>query len=346
MYRTEFIPLLEFRLRIFKYFKCVNFEFNPKSGRFITCSSPRYISSYRRQSLLSLVYCTLLGLNLCFGPITIFQKLQGFAFFILFLNGLILRWDYNLEYGRSQCQMIHTLVAFEAAIVSDLPHLSATLEKKAVLLLIKFCEILSPMVPMLFFSSFGLLHVPHRSCYLCCQAARMVKLPLQDTWLALGLLTSSSDLQKQFDFIKVYQNLAILEKSFNAFLSEKLIIMVLFGNPVIQIFALFGCISFRQEFPMPGFLVFPLFLVASGMSSIIIITLASRINGFSRDVLTSLERATFNQGTKVKRRELIACNVLKIKFGPNFIDNATPLVLQNFCINQALSLILLKGSGL
>lgn len=118
MYRTEFIPLLEFRLRIFKYFKCVNFEFNPKSGRFITCSSPRYISSYRRQSLLSLVYCTLLGLNLCFGPITIFQKLQGFAFFILFLNGLILRWDYNLEYGRSQCQMIHTLVAFEAAIVS------------------------------------------------------------------------------------------------------------------------------------------------------------------------------------------------------------------------------------
>lgn len=159
--------------------------------------------------------------------------------------------------------------------------------------------------------------------------------------LPYSLVKIQSDLHGLL-IIQLYRYAQILDKSFNSFLSEQIIPAIMFCNPVIEIFSLFVCISYVNEVPMPGFLVFPFLLVASGVINIVIITLASRIYGLSRHLLTSLERMTLLKRSKLMRRKLKACNKLKIEFGSNFIDNGTPVVLQNFCINQTLSLILLK----
>lgn len=41
-----------------------------------------------------------------------------------------------------------------------------------------------------------------------------------------------------------------------------------------------------------------------------------------------------------------ACTVLKIKFGSNFIDRGTPLVIQKFCLDQTMSLVLIDESSM
>lgn len=167
------------------------------------------------------------------------------------------------------------------------------------------------------------------------------RIVLQEIMLPYSLVKIQSDLHGLL-IIQLYRYAQILDKSFNSFLSEQIIPAIMFCNPVIEIFSLFVCISYVNEVPMPGFLVFPFLLVASGVINIVIITLASRIYGLSRHLLTSLERMTLLKRSKLMRRKLKACNKLKIEFGSNFIDNGTPVVLQNFCINQTLSLILLK----
>lgn len=48
------------------------------------------------------------------------------------------------------------------------------------------------------------------------------------------------------------------------------------------------------------------------------------------------------EGKKLIRRQVKGCSMLKVKFGSNFIDRGTPLVIQNFCINQTVSLTLIK----
>lgn len=83
---------------------------------------------------------------------------------------------------------------------------------------------------------------------------------------------------------------------------------------------------------------------ASLTNNMVIITLASRVHSASRDLLTSLKQLKLEKRSKLMRKELQACNTLRIKFGSNFIDNGTPLVMQDVCINQIMSLVLLKRS--
>lgn len=117
--------------------------------------------------------------------------------------------------------------------------------------------------------------------------------------------------------------------------------------PAIQIVGLYVCITLHEEIALPGFAIFPLLAIAATIHNILVITLAAMVNISSKRVLIILRLKIVgsNEGKmrKLLRRELAACGVLKIKFGNNFIDNGTPLVMQNFCINQTMSLCLVKA---
>lgn len=69
------------------------------------------------------------------------------------------------------------------------------------------------------------------------------------------------------------------------------------------------------------------------------------VNAASAKVLKLHVRQGVQFGGKrsLVTREIKACSVLKIKFGSNFIDNGTPLVIQDFCMNQTLNLLLISA---
>ncbi|OXA61641.1 hypothetical protein Fcan01_00721 [Folsomia candida] len=95
------------------------------------------------------MYCTSLCLNLCFGPLTTLQKLQGLVFFIAYLTASIIRWNYSLD--NDPIQLIHAFLDFEATIVSGLPHVPRSLGVKAVRWFTQACELGAVILPIFVF---------------------------------------------------------------------------------------------------------------------------------------------------------------------------------------------------
>lgn len=97
---------------------------------------------------------------------------------------------------------------------------------------------------------------------------------------------------------------------------------------------------------MPGYLVFPLMGIDAGIFNVVVVSLASSIHGLSRKVLRSVTDRVMKLDIKrkVAKREFRACCNFKVKFGSNFIDRGTTLMIQNFCTNQTASLSLIQSN--
>lgn len=131
----------------------------------------------------------------------------------------------------------------------------------------------------------------------------------------------------------------------NEFLMARVVPALVSLTPIVQIICQYVCIKLHDQISMPGFLMFPLILVDAVVINGFVFTLASAINSTSAKLLETHVKRTVEFGGKrsVLAREIKACGVLKIKFGSNYIDNGTPLAIQNFCLNQTLSLLLLSA---
>lgn len=119
---------------------------------------------------------------------------------------------------------------------------------------------------------------------------------------------------------------------------------VVIGMPSVQILSLFVCIKLHDVVPMPGFLIFPLILVDTFINNILTFTMASNVHNVSEQFLHDWSKRIPGGMDSSLRKQLKACNVLRIRFGSNFVDRCTPLVIQDFCANQTMSLLLIKSS--
>lgn len=158
-------------------------------------------------------------------------------------------------------------------------------------------------------------------------------------------LEESLTISENQNCMRMYRCIQLLEKSFNGFLMVRTIPAMVAFIPTLQIVSQYVCITMHDEIEMPGFLVFPLMLIDSVMVNIMVFTLASWVNNISTKFLHKLDKKIAGlRGTRKSnlRKEQVACCVLKIKFGSNFIDSGTPLVIQNFCLTQTMSLILIR----
>lgn len=145
--------------------------------------------------------------------------------------------------------------------------------------------------------------------------------------------------------ILFYRWIQILVKAYNSFLRDRILPSIMLCVPGIQVVTLYVTINHHSDITMPGFLIFPLLLLNAGVTNVLGLTLASFVNSVSKRVIESLrKRASRLRGRKksLAKRQLRACSVLKIRFKSNFIDRGTPLVVQTFCFNQTVSLILIK----
>ncbi|XP_035708005.1 uncharacterized protein LOC118435717 [Folsomia candida] len=157
----------------------------------------------------------------------------------------------------------------------------------------------------------------------------------------ISIVKTPSDLHS---CIKLYKSIQILEKYFNAFLLPRVIPVLITGVPILQIISLYVCLNHNQDIDMPGFLVFPLLLMEAAGTIIFVFTLASKINNSSETMVKFLKDGIRKgSGNKAHlKKEIKSLSLLKIKFGSNFIDRGTPLVIETFCINQTVSLTLIK----
>ncbi|OXA63522.1 hypothetical protein Fcan01_00139 [Folsomia candida] len=86
----------------------------------------------------------------------------------------------------------------------------------------------------------------------------------------------------------------------------------------------------------------PRYVPLSVIMNLVIESMAAKVNTNSAKLLSGLNRELKRLPIKSScRKEFRACTATKIQFGQNFVDKGTPLVIEDFCINQTVSLLLL-----
>ncbi|OXA41246.1 hypothetical protein Fcan01_23988 [Folsomia candida] len=146
--------------------------------------------------------------------------------------------------------------------------------------------------------------------------------------------------------ILLYRCIHILEKSYNTAMMHGLLPAMIFCSPAVQVVGLFVCISFRDELENPEFLVFPLMVLNAAINNIVTFTMAAAVQNASfKGLLAIRQKATKPQRQPTVSRELKSCSLMKIRVGEgSCLDRNTPLVIQTFCINQTVSLTVLRSS--
>ena len=137
----------------------------------------------------------------------------------------------------------------------------------------------------------------------------------------------------------MYRSLQILESQINIcckdfFLSGLLIIV-----SAVFVLSLFVCIKLNQAIPLPGFLFFPLALFDVCIIILVEYTTAALIWKRSSELLILWKKQSKHK--TMFKATLKSLSPFKIKFGMNFVDSLTPLVILDFCINQTASMLLI-----
>ncbi|OXA62575.1 hypothetical protein Fcan01_01536 [Folsomia candida] len=308
-------------------------------------------------------------------------KVQGFIFFVLYVGQAIIRWNYDLD--NSGIQIINAFMDFESHLTWDFlsskSKVANMMQKflflgeislpvipilQFILLIYKPC---TPPFIMSMSANCNTTQSVHS-----CNSIVGILVNVLELWMALHTLYSGSiwvyfalcagigcflyylnvihsqlvSIRTKHDLkecIRLYKALQVLEKSFNAFIMNRVLPTAITLVPGLQIVAQYVCIRLNTEIPMPGFLVFPLIGVNAIIYDILIFTVASSVHNLSQDILQSFCRKISGISMDpVERRRTKCCSVLKIKFGSNFIDRGTPLVIQDFCMNQTVNLVLIK----
>lgn len=149
--------------------------------------------------------------------------------------------------------------------------------------------------------------------------------------------------------VRTYHCSQILERIMNNYLMTLIVPALISLGPLLQIVSQYVVITMHDVIEMPAFLVFPLIIVNCLIMNICIFTVASWVyNRSTRTLMKMRNECTVKGNIEQKRRSILrrvtnGSFALKIKFGSNFIESRTPLKIQDFCMTQTMSLILINA---
>lgn len=142
--------------------------------------------------------------------------------------------------------------------------------------------------------------------------------------------------------LHTYKKLQMLETLYTSSNAKRNLPTFLTGVPGIQIFSAFVCIRLQREVDMPQFSLFPLLYLDGILLTIVYLSLASSVYVSSNGLIERWKKHRKCRRSKYIRKTLRSLRPLKIKFRNNFVDQCTPIVVQDFIITQTASLLLLS----
>jgi hypothetical protein len=143
--------------------------------------------------------------------------------------------------------------------------------------------------------------------------------------------------------IRMYRITQILMTSWTGCTRKGVLPCILQAATIVCIISFYVCIVMSDQIPFPGFLLFPLLLLNSVCFIMFVCTKASSVNSSSIALIARERRKVANFRTNsLLRRVVVSIPPLKVEFASNYIDKLTPLVLLNFCINQTVSLLIIR----
>ena len=156
-------------------------------------------------------------------------------------------------------------------------------------------------------------------------------------WKYLKVLTP----QFSKETFKLYRKLQIVEILHNVCSRRRILPTLLVVGPFLEVFCIYVCIKLHDDIDMPEFAMFPLLLLDIFIVLVLFPNLASKV---WRDSKKFMMRWKWGYKGKLMRRKMKTVKPLKIWCGNNFVDEGTPLVIQDFCLRTTVSLLLLSGN--
>ncbi len=140
----------------------------------------------------------------------------------------------------------------------------------------------------------------------------------------------------------MYREIEVMSTEYRRLYSCHMTVVFLLAVMCAQTITLYACLKFGLELPVPMLLFFVLCSVNSATVLIYMYTNLATVYSASTEVLETLRRA-HKRNDAWFRRYLKSCKIVKVYIGRlNFVEPLTPLNLEQFSVEQALSLMLLE----
>lgn len=132
--------------------------------------------------------------------------------------------------------------------------------------------------------------------------------------------------------------LQVFARWFNSCIQDGILPVIISVFPAIQILGGFSCIRLRGGMNPMEFAFFAMETLVVIGYNLVFVTGAGKIYGGS---VKWLRVCKGEENMRVNRKILASMTPLKVRFGQNFVDELTPLKLQEFCTIQTLNFLLL-----
>lgn len=114
------------------------------------------------------------------------------------------------------------------------------------------------------------------------------------------------------------------------------------GFPAIQFFSCYVCIKLHDTMSLPALAFYFLIYGDAIILTTSVFTASSYVFITSRKLLARWRTEWKMTQNSELRRSFRACSPMKVRFGDNFVDNSTPLVIQDTCTRQTVSSLLIS----
>lgn len=135
-----------------------------------------------------------------------------------------------------------------------------------------------------------------------------------------------------------YRELHVFEKLFNSCVQGRIFPLIVTSCPVVEILGGFACIRLRESMNLLQLVFIMMETFSLIVFSLISFTAAGKIYTGS---VTWMRGCKAGEGNRVNRKVLASLTPLRVRFGQNFVDGLTPLILQQFCTIKMADLLLL-----
>lgn len=164
-----------------------------------------------------------------------------------------------------------------------------------------------------------------------------------------GLLTGISNFVQECNLafrkteIDAYRKLQVVEKLLNDCVKGRIFPIVAFTLPALQVMTCFAVTKLHDKIGLSSLIIYLCLYIDVLIFNMLVFTGAGRVYLFSQTWIQKLAK-TF-PFSKLKTKTLKSFKPLRVEFGSNFVDPLTPLVIQHFCVNQTVSLLVLTSKS-
>ncbi len=145
----------------------------------------------------------------------------------------------------------------------------------------------------------------------------------------------------------IYREIEVMSTEYRRLYSRYMTADVLVSVIIVHTISLYACINFGIELPLSMFFMFVLAALNTGVVLIFMYTSLANVYKASKYVLevqlkTGKDELMMRQNARFRRFRR-SCKVVKVYIGnSNYVEPLTPLTMEQFAIDQTISLMLLK----